>query len=151
MHTVSARGIVEAPKNIALFIEGTWDQPNGAMDTNVCKPFEASRFNPFGAAPQLTYYLPGVGTDIAQSEPGAPVGSYGEYVDVKQNLEQEMPSSLLLIRPFLGGVFGRGTAARIKEAYTYLSWEYDQHRGDKVFHLQCVNWESAQGIWGQSS
>ena len=60
-------------------------------------------------------------------------------------------SSLLLLRPFLGGVFGRGTAARIKEAYTYLSWEYDQRHGDKVFHLQCVNWESAQGIWGQSS
>lgn len=124
---------MESPKNIALFIDGTWDQPNGAMDTNVRKLFEASHFDPFGASPQLTYYLPGVGTDIAQSEPGAPVGSYGGYIDFKQSLEREMPSSLLPLRPFLGGIFGRGTAARIKEAYTYLSWEYDQHRGDKVF------------------
>lgn len=106
---------MEASKNIALFIDGTWDQPSGATDTNVRKLFEACRFDPFGASPQLTYYLPGVGTDISQSEPGASVGSYGEYLDVKQNLEQEMTSSLLLLRPFLGGVFGRGTAGRIQE------------------------------------
>lgn len=130
---MSAKCIVKAPKNIALFIDGTWDQPCGAQDTNVRKLFEASRFDPFGPAPQATYYLPGVGTDIAQSEPGAPVGTYGEYLGIKQSLEQEMPSSLLVLRPFLGGVFGRGTAARIKEAYAYLSWEYDQRRGDKVF------------------
>ena len=130
---LSKGGTVEAPKNIALFIDGTWDQRSGALDTNVRKLFEACRFDPFGAAPQLTYYLPGVGTDIRQSEPGAPVGSYGAYLDVKQNLEHEMPSSLLLLRSVLGGVFGRGTAARIKEAYAYLSWEYDQRRGDKVF------------------
>ena len=124
---------MEPPKNIALFIDGTWDQPNGAMDTNVRKLFEASRFEPFSPAPQLTYYLPGVGTDISQSEPGAPVGSYGGYIDFKHRLDKEMPSSVLLLRPFLGGIFGRGTAARIKEAYAYLSWEYDQRRGDKVF------------------
>ena len=124
---------MDAPKKIALFIDGTWDQPNGAMDTNVRKLFEACRFVPLGPLPQLTYYMPGVGTDIGQSEPGAPVGSYGGYIDAKSKLEPEIPSSLLLLRPFLGGVFGRGTAARIKEAYAYLSWEYDQLRGDSVF------------------
>lgn len=55
-----AKGIVKAPKNIALFIDGTWDQPCGAQDTNVRKLFEASRFDPFGPAPQVTYYLPGM-------------------------------------------------------------------------------------------
>lgn len=130
---MSGTDIVGPPKNIALFIDGTWDQPTGALDTNVRKLFEASRFGPHGPAPQVTYYLPGVGTDIAQSEPGAPVGTYGGFVDFKLNLAREIPSSLLLARGPLGGLFGLGTAARIQEAYAYLSWEYDYRRGDRVF------------------
>ena len=58
-------------KVIVLFIDGTWDEPNSTVDTNVRKLFLGCKHDPLDhLAPQVTYYLPGVGTDIRQSHPG---------------------------------------------------------------------------------
>jgi uncharacterized protein (DUF2235 family) len=124
---------VEPAKNIALFIDGTWNEPSRDEDTNVRKLFHACFFNVMGPSPQITYYLPGVGTDIKQSHPGMPVGLYGGDLSFRAHLDREMPVSAVILRSFLGGSFGLGTAARIKEAYGFLSSEFDRSRGDKVF------------------
>jgi uncharacterized protein (DUF2235 family) len=124
---------MQPAKNIALFIDGTWNEPSKNEDTNVRKLFHASRFEVTGASPQVTYYLPGVGTDIKQSHPGMPVGLYGGDLSFKAHLDRETPVSAPVLRSLVGGSFGAGTAARIKEAYGFLSYEYDRDRGDKVF------------------
>jgi uncharacterized protein (DUF2235 family) len=125
--------VVEPAKNIALFIDGTWNEPSKNEETNVRKLFHASRFDVAGRAPQVTYYLPGVGTDIKQSHPGMPAGLYGGDLSFKDQLLKEMPVSGSVLRSAIGGGFGKGTAARIKEAYCFLSSEYDRDRGDKLF------------------
>ena len=120
-------------KNIVLFIDGTWNEPSKDEDTNVRKLFHAARFEVSGPTPQVTYYLPGVGTDITQSHPGMPVGLYGGDLSFKDYLAPELPISAPLLRSAVGGLFGKGTAARIKEAYAFLSSEYERRRGDTVF------------------
>ena len=120
-------------KNIVLFIDGTWNEPSKDEDTNVRKLFHAARFEVSGPTPQVTYYLPGVGTDIRQSHPGMPVGLYGGDLSFKDHLVPELPVSAALLRSGIGGLFGKGTAARIKEAYGFLSSEYERRRGDTVF------------------
>jgi uncharacterized protein (DUF2235 family) len=124
---------MQPARNIVLFIDGTWNEPAADQDTNVRKLFRAAHFDPSGGSPQVTYYLPGVGTDIRQSQPGGPVGAYGGDLGFKAHLAKEMPVSAPLLRSAIGGVFGKGTAARIKEAYGFLCLEYERDRGDRVF------------------
>ena len=119
--------------NIALFIDGTWNEPSPNEDTNVRKLFEACLFTSSGATPQITYYLPGVGTDIKQSRPGLPVGLFGPELAVRAEIRREMPYVLSVARPLIGGGFGLGTKARIKEAYAFLCTQFVRRRGDKVF------------------
>lgn len=120
-------------RNIALFIDGTWNEPSPNEATNVRKLFERCVFSSSGTSPQVTYYLPGVGTDIKQSVPGLPVGLFGPELASRADLSGEMPYVLTVARSLIGGGFGLGTKARIKEAYAYLCTQFVRRRGDKVF------------------
>jgi uncharacterized protein (DUF2235 family) len=119
--------------NIALFIDGTWNEPSPNENTNVRRLFEACLFTSSGATPQITYYLPGVGSDIKQSRPGLPVGLFGPELAARAEIRREMPYVLSVARPLIGGGFGLGTKARIKEAYAFLCTQFVRRRGDKVF------------------
>lgn len=102
------------PKNIALFIDGTWnrrDTPNKA-NTNVAKLHDLAKaasgnFSFVGGvpvadpmSPQVVHYLRGVGTRNR-------------------------------ISAAIGGPTGFGSARRIREAYLFLALNYQ--RGDNVF------------------
>lgn len=109
-------------KTIAIFIDGTWNEPDPGADTNVRKLFLACPYRP---DQQLTYYLPGVGRDLRKSHAGH------ASADLRFREALKHHRDFGVARGVLGGVTGHGTSARIKEAYAYLSANYD--RGDQVF------------------
>ena len=122
-----------AAHNIVLFIDGTGNEPKPGENTNVRKLFETCLFESSGPNPQITYYLPGVGTDIKQSRAGGPVGSFGPELIAKAHIRRELPYVVTVARPLVGGAFGLGTKARIKEAYLFLCTQFARRRGDRVF------------------
>src|SRR5664279_678924 len=124
---------MNSARNIALFIDGTWDRPSTTRPTNVYKLFRASRAEAAGDAPQLTYYLPGVGHDIRQPRIGAAVGWYGSSDWAQPPHGRVHEPRGFVARRALGGVFGAGTAARIKEAYAFLCHHFVRDRGDRIY------------------
>jgi uncharacterized protein (DUF2235 family) len=126
-------GAVAQAHHIVLFIDGTWNEASPGEETNVRRLFEASLFEPSGAPPQVTYYLPGVGIDVRQSAPGRPVGLFGPELARSARIQAELPYVLEVARPLLGGGFGLGTQARIKEAYAFLCTQFVRPRQDRVF------------------
>lgn len=123
---------MSAPHNIVLFIDGTWNRPSRSEPTNVYKLFRACCGDVSDKEPQLTYYLPGVGYDIRQRRMGEAVGWYGgEWVHATQSPRE--PPRALGARWLLGGLFGVGTTARIKEAYAFLCRHFVRARGDRIY------------------
>ncbi|WP_449432674.1 DUF2235 domain-containing protein [Pseudomonas putida] len=120
---------VEA-KNIALFIDGTWNSVKAEFQTNVRKMFNATIYNENPSNPQVAYYLPGVGSDIKGSARSGPAGHYKTDETIQRFSGNQAHA---FTKKYLGGIFGEGTAARIKEAYAFLCTEYDQSRGDRVY------------------
>jgi hypothetical protein len=93
------------PKNIALFIDGTWNEPRWGWhttNTNVRQLFTAAQNQP----DQICHYLRGIGTDRPQFQ----------FLD---------PFRKFLIRNLVGGAFGFGMSDRIKDAYKFLSEYYE--------------------------
>ena len=120
------------PHNVALFIDGTWNNASGTEPTNVYKLFRACHADLSGDDPQVTYYLPGVGHDIRQRRIGAGAGWYGgPWTDSASRPEE--PPRALGARWALGGLFGVGTTARVKEAYTFLCQHFVRDRGDRIY------------------
>ena len=118
--------------NIALFIDGTWNEASVKEPTNTYKLFRASRVEETGTTPQITYYLPGVGRDVRQPlAVGAAAGWYGTRTLLP--IRPEVPPGLGLAHCVLGRLFGAGTAARIKEAYAFLSYHFVRDRGDRIY------------------
>ena len=123
---------MSGPNNLALFIDGTWNRPSRSEPTNVYKLFRACCGGASDKEPQLAYYLPGVGYDIRQRRASEAVGCYGgEWASARE--AQHEPPRALGARWLLGGVFGVGTTARIKEAYTFLSRHFVRARGDRIY------------------
>jgi uncharacterized protein (DUF2235 family) len=101
-------------KNIALFIDGTWNAPNPFENTNVHKLYELSLMPQTGSASQVCCYLPGVGEDMAHMK--ASVNSSAR-LQLSLNIN---PLRRLIRRGWnagAGGVAGWGTSQRIQEAY----------------------------------
>src|SRR5258708_4619107 len=99
------------PKKIALFIDGTWNEPSDqvpAAETNVRKLFNATE----ESTDQKTKYLAGIGTD---------------HPEVVGWLDKPAAA----VHRMVAGLTGYGTSHRIKKAYQFLSSQYE--RGDKVF------------------
>lgn len=69
------------------------------------------------------------------SHPGQRIGLFGRNLQKRAGLAPELPQLLNhgKVRSFFGGISGKGTAARIKEAYAFLCSYYSRDRGDRVF------------------
>jgi len=120
------------PRNIAVFIDGTWNRSGTRYPTNVRKLFVATPEGVVNGYEQFKLYVPGVGR-----KPKADFGSLADRdyeVELSRHLRREMPTGTATIfRGVVGGAFGNGTAARIKATYHYLCKNYDRRRGDRVF------------------
>jgi hypothetical protein len=93
------------PKNIALFIDGTWNEPAGEdalTNTNVYKLYTKAKQH----EGQRTFYRKGIGTE--------------RWCGIKR-----------VIRNAFDGAFGHGMSGRIKDVYRFLSNEYE--RGDNIY------------------
>lgn len=119
-------------RNIAIFIDGTWNSAGTRTPTNVRKLFDATLEGVVNGFEQLKLYVPGVGKK--------PIADFGTLLDkdcdveLSRHLEQEMPlGTTSLERRVVGGAIGKGTRARIKATYHYLCKNYNRKRGDQVF------------------
>jgi uncharacterized protein (DUF2235 family) len=110
------------PKNIALFIDGTWNKSVGKgnpENTNVLKLYEAAVHD---GQNQITNYIKGVGT-AEWTIPGQP--------QLAENFQRILTFAPRWTHKIVAGGTGLGTANRIREAYQFLSGNYDP--GDKVY------------------
>jgi uncharacterized protein (DUF2235 family) len=119
------------PRDIAVFIDGTWNQQRRGGTTNVLKLCEATRSGVVGDRVQVKLYISGVGTKPVATGEGLVDADYRAQLDL--HLSQELPVGLGGTRRVIGGAFGKGTSSRIKAAYHAICAEYDRKRGDRVF------------------
>lgn len=119
------------PKDIAVFIDGTWNSHGSSASTNVRKLYRATLAGKIAGRRQVKLYISGVGTKpVAEGEALADE----EYrAHLALHLERELPTGLGPTRAVTGGAFGKGTVARIKAAYSAVCDEFDRKRSDKVF------------------
>ena len=111
-------------KNIALFLDGTWNDSTSCTPTNVRKLYERMSATDQRGGPQLSKYLDGVGTETYKSRKKM------DWLS-RSVLKQPSPYAPRFLRNLAGGVAGYGTAFRIKESYAYLSRHYVP--GDSIF------------------
>ena len=117
-------------KNIALFIDGTWNESRSGFKTNVRKLFEATKSRVDGID-QVKFYVPGVGRAPVMDMPGRH-GVDAAYLRTVY-FWRELGALRALRRPMLGGM-GHGTESRIQAMYHVLCQEYDyRRRDDRVF------------------
>lgn len=119
------------PRDIAVFIDGTWNRHGTGGSTNVRKLYEATQTGPINGREQVKFYVTGVGTKPMGHGEGLDDAEYSAYRALL--LGQEMPTGMGPARRFIGGAFGKGTTARIKAAYQTICEEFDRFRGDRVF------------------
>lgn len=122
----------QVPRKICVFIDGTWNEASSGHPTNVHKLFDATLEGVQGGWHQMKLYIPGVGRK--------PKAHGSKHFDADYAVEQarllnaEMPPATAAVaRGFMGGAFGRGTAARIRSAYHFICRNFDSKRGDRVF------------------
>ena len=102
-------------KNIVICLDGTGNQFK-EENTNVVKLFRVLERNP---KTQLAYYNPGVGT-LADPAYVTPMAKR--------------------INKWLGLGFGRGLTRNLKQAYSYLMDQYEEH--DRVFIFGFISFEN---------
>jgi uncharacterized protein (DUF2235 family) len=119
------------PRDIAIFIDGTWDRARPGKSTNVRKLFEATQSGHHRGREQLKWYTPGVGSKPKTEGEGLIDLEYEAHMALY--FDSEMPRGLRVARPVIGGAFGRGTSARIQAAYHVICDNFDRHRGDRLF------------------
>lgn len=94
-------------KRIAILCDGTWNRLDARRPTNVVRLARAIPPTAADGVPQLTFYLPGVGTGSGSSAPA-------RWLDV-----------------LLGGAFGWGLDGIMAEAYRDLVFAYEP--GDALY------------------
>ena len=119
------------PRDIAVFIDGTWNEGRAGAPTNVLKLYEATRSGRIDGRVQVKLYIPGVGRKPASLGEGLRDEEYQALLALQ--LRHELPAALSRARAAIGGVFGKGTTARIKAAYQAICDEFVRERGDRVF------------------
>lgn len=127
------------PKNIALFIDGTWNHESVGPSTNVWKLF--ARAEVADSAKQIVHYMRGIGmTPRADAE----VPDWLRRADIrlknKKWYVRLFDKALMAHNPFsrglhavVGGVFGYGMSRRILEAYAFLVEHYDRTSHDQIY------------------
>jgi uncharacterized protein (DUF2235 family) len=112
-------------KNIAVFLDGTWNKPEADRHTNVYRMFTMAAGCPAGE--QVCHYVAGIGTDR---------GKFHEfnYLRSQARISQEFDGrAARTTRHVLGGIAGYGIAGKIQEAYAFLIKHYDKAAGDRVY------------------
>src|SRR3954466_13597567 len=125
---VSARPASDTPRlprDLCVFIDGTWDDDNPHDLTNVRKLFEATPDGVVNGRNVFRLYVPGVGTKprLARAGKSDLLTTYfrgGEPWDP-------------IRRKVLGGLVGKGTTPRIKATYHFICDYYHRARGDRIF------------------
>lgn len=120
-----------SPRNIAVFIDGTWDRARPGKSTNVRKLFEAAQSGHHGGRDHVKWYTPGVGSKPQTEGEGLVDLEY--QAQMALYFGSEMPRGLSVARPVIGGAFGTGTSARIKAAYHVICDNFDRQRDDRLF------------------
>ncbi|NML17171.1 phospholipase effector Tle1 domain-containing protein [Azohydromonas caseinilytica] len=118
--------------NIAVFIDGTWNQAERGKLTNVHKLFARVRENTIEGREQLKIYLPGVGRKPRADIVGSKDADY--EVHLARILNHEMPPGTMdWERGLWGGGLGKGTTERIKAAYHFICSNFVKKRRDRVY------------------
>lgn len=121
----------QIPRNICIFIDGTWNSDRSRSTTNVLKLFNATPEGIIDGREQFKLYIQGVGKK-PQAQGSGLDDDYAH--ELNQLLRREFPAGMApLFRPSVGGGFGKGTTSRIKAAYRFLCEHYDKDRDDRVF------------------
>lgn len=94
-------------KRIAIFCDGTWNQPEMRNPTNVYELFKATRQVAMDGVVQLPKYIPGVGT-------GHGMAGFAKNWDKLR-----------------GGMFGAGVTRNIMNAYRFIAEQYAP--GDQIY------------------
>ncbi|MEO7008476.1 MAG: DUF2235 domain-containing protein [Caldimonas sp.] len=122
---------LSTPRDIAVFIDGTWNRQGTLGITNVRKLYEATASGTYAGREQVKLYIPGVGTKPQAQGEGLVDEEYRAHLAL--HLQRELTRGLGATRKWTGGVTGKGTTARIKAAYRTVCDEFDRNRGDRVF------------------
>lgn len=120
------------PRNIAIFIDGTWNQASTQGPTNVRKLFLASQAGVDAGRDQFQFYISGVGTTPKFEDGDGSLSDADYRAQLARYLLPETPGvstpdSLKL----MGGLTGWGTEGRIKTTYHQLCSTYRHKRDDK--------------------
>lgn len=119
------------PRRIGVFIDGTWNAAASgarASETNVRRLYLATVEGLQHGVRQHRLYLQGVGRRPRPS--WADAGPEA----LQRLLEREIGGATpALARRLMGGAFGRGTAARIRGAYQFISSLYRTGGDDRVY------------------
>ncbi|MHC3915905.1 hypothetical protein ACI0FN_01883 [Alcaligenes nematophilus] len=117
------------PRNIAIFIDGTWNHSDSHSHTNVRKLFEATAEGVVNGRKQSKLYISGVGT--------RPNVETDEQDGTNYNVELWPYLSKACIHTkinkLFGGLTGFGTAARIQATYHYLCKNFRNKSSDRLF------------------
>ena len=119
------------PRDVAVFIDGTWNRQGTGAPTNVRKLYEAAARGPVHGRSVAKLYLSGVGTKPQAHGEALLDAEYRAHLAL--HLDRELARGAGWTRSATGGAFGKGTTARIKAAYRAVCAEFDRHRGDRVF------------------
>jgi uncharacterized protein (DUF2235 family) len=119
------------PRDVAVFIDGTWNSGESRSPTNVRKLYDATLTGLHAGRLQAKLYIPGVGTRPRAEGVGLLDDLYEAHLAAHLNREFGVGGDVL--RGTGGGLFGKGTKARIKAAYHTICDNFDKERGDRVF------------------
>jgi uncharacterized protein (DUF2235 family) len=112
------------PRDLCVFIDGTWDDDNPRDLTNVRILFDATPDGVVQGRNVFPLYLPGVGAKPRLAGSGR--ANLLKYFHGKEPWDP-------LRRKALGGLVGKGTRPRIKAAYHFVCDYYRRGHGDRLF------------------
>jgi uncharacterized protein (DUF2235 family) len=105
-------------KNIALFIDGTWNKFRARGETNVFRLYKMAES--CSDSGQVCHYISGVGT--------GPVKYKSAGISRTSN-----NAAARAARAVIGGLSGYGIGDKIKEGYAFLAKHYERNADDRVY------------------
>lgn len=123
---------VDLPRDIAIFIDGTWNRSRTLAPTNVKKLFDATCDGVHNGREQRKLYVQGVGTRPKLEADALDDADYN--VELQRHLFQvDTPVHTATSLAVIGGATGLGTAHRIRATYHYLCKHFRNKDLDRVF------------------
>lgn len=120
------------PRNVAIFIDGTWNEAGTHASTNVWKLFKATPDGIQNGREQRRLYVSGVGT--RPTTDAGVLSDAGYKAELARYLWRDLPPlASAEDRKLIGGVTGMGTIGRIKATYHFLCKNFRPQGRDQVF------------------